>query len=318
MLAISDENCNAFWRDRCDLAACLIYAGVPFVFPLHAWIMSSVDLNDEKENDMLRKTSQRALTNLIARSSAIALIAAFMPLNANFTDDGVTISTSAAHAKGGGEGGQGGGGQGGGGQGGGGQGGGGQGGGNGGGGGAESAGGHGHGNGAENGVGPGAGRDHGATASGLGRGNAGHAADPAKENAAPHSAVGTAVAYGAAREAAAEAEADAQALSDALGLAEALGIAVDDDVDLVDVISDLEDEAMALDPATQQAQIDAINDAAAELQGLADEGSTTVGDAVGAVDPTDASTTEQSALEAAVKDATEAIGDALADLLGID
>jgi hypothetical protein len=205
MQAISGENCNAFWRDRCGLAACLIYAGIPFVFPLHAWITPSVDLIDRKENYMFRKTSQRALTNLILRSSAIALIAAFMPLNANFTDDGVTISTSAAHAKGGG--GQGGGGQGGGGQGGGGNGGGGQGGGgNGGGVGAESAGGHGNGNGAENGVGPGAGRDHGATSSGLGRGNAGHAAQAAKDNAAPHSAVGTAVAYGAAREAAAEAD----------------------------------------------------------------------------------------------------------------
>jgi hypothetical protein len=32
----------------------------------------------------------------------------------------------------------------------------------------------------------------------------------------------------------------------------------------------------------------------------------------------DASKAEQSALEAAVKDATETIGDALADLLGID
>jgi hypothetical protein len=43
-------------------------------------------------------------------------------------------------------------------------------------------------------------------------------------------------------------------------------------------------------------------------------------EAAAEADPTDvdASKAEQSALEAAVKDATEVIGDALADLLGID
>jgi len=183
MQAISNENCNASWLDRCDFDVCIIFADVPFVFPLHAWITSSVDVIDRKENYMLRKTSQRALTNLIVRSSAIALIAAVMPLGMNTSGDGVSFDAPSAHAAGQGGGGGHGGGHGGG-----------QGGGQGGGGGqgvgAAEAHGEAH--------GP---SGHGATASGLGRGNAGHAADPAKDNAAPHSAVGTAVAYGEAREA---------------------------------------------------------------------------------------------------------------------
>ncbi len=59
---------------------------------------------------MLRNTNQKSLATLFARSSAIALIAAIMPLGVNFTDNGVTIDAPAAHAKGGGNGGTGGGG----------------------------------------------------------------------------------------------------------------------------------------------------------------------------------------------------------------
>ena len=128
--------------------------------------------------------------------------------------------------------------------------------------------------------------NHGATASGLGRGNAAHAAAPARANAAPHSAVGTAVAYGAAREAAAEAEAALSGLED--DLHEAL------------------DAQAELDPATatDQEKLDA--------QKAVDDAQQAVDDAQEAIDA------EQPALEAAVKDPTEAIGNALADLLGID
>ena len=128
---------------------------------------------------MFRKTSPKGLTRLLLRGSAIALIAAFMPLSVNFTDNGVTIDAPAAHAKGG-EGGQGGGG--------------GNGGGNGNDGGAESAGGPGNGHGNGKGVGSangvGRGNNHGATASALGALNAAHASPTARAHAAPTSRVG--------------------------------------------------------------------------------------------------------------------------------
>ena len=134
---------------------------------------------------MFRKQNQKTLSALLARSSAIALIAAFMPLGMNLSGDGVTIEAPYAHAAAGGNGGGNGGG-------------------------AEGASG-GNGNGAANGVGNGVNNGNGATASGLGRGNAAHAAGPAKENPQPHSAVGTTVAFGAAREATNAAEADLSA-----------------------------------------------------------------------------------------------------------
>ncbi len=216
-----------------------------------------------------------------------------MPLNANFTDDGVTISISAAHAKGGGGGGGGGdggdGGEGG-------QGGGGQSGGQGGGG-AEAAGapGNGHGNGAENGVGPGAGRDHGATASGLGRGNAAHANEHALSNAAPNSQVGKVAAYR-----------DVVEAIDAAAVAEA---------DLPALQSDLN---AALDAQTGL-PADATDSQKADAQQAVDNAQAAVDAAVADIEAgVVAEKNEPAALEAAVKDPTEESAAALAGLLGPD
>ena len=137
---------------------------------------------------MFRHANRKPLSTLLTRSSAIALIAAFMPLGIDLTDNGVTIDAPAAHAKGGGGGGQGGGG-------GGGNGGGNGNGGNGNDGGAEAAGassgpGHGNGNGVGTANGVGQGNNHGATASALGALNAAHALVNGSPNAAPNSRVG--------------------------------------------------------------------------------------------------------------------------------
>ena len=48
---------------------------------------------------MFGKLGQKGLAILLARSSAIALIAAFMPLAVNFTDNGVSIDAPAVPAR---------------------------------------------------------------------------------------------------------------------------------------------------------------------------------------------------------------------------
>jgi hypothetical protein len=113
------------------------------------------------------------LAILLARSSAIALIAAFMPLGIHLTDNGVSIDAPAAHAKGGG----------------------GNGGGGGKGGGPSNGNGYGNGVGAANDVGPGVNNGHGAITSALGRGNAAHANEHVLSNAAPNSQVGIVASY---------------------------------------------------------------------------------------------------------------------------
>jgi hypothetical protein len=149
--------------------------------------------------------------------------------------------------------------------------------------------------------------------SALGRGNAAHANYHGYANAAPNSQVGKLAAYRDAVEATeAAALAAAAAEADLPGLEAALGAALDAQVLADQALADSIVSAIDVNIATAQTAASAAAQAVADAQQAIDDANADIA-ALGV-----AAATEQTALEASVKDPTyPGIAEALQDLFGL-